>query len=245
MTRQAAYAQFAMWLQIQHPEVFAQLLSSSRTLGRLSEIYRGPRFAERSGQRLGDYADYFSAADSAADLAADVPDLDEIDVGAPALESGSSLEESISAETESATTASLQPSISEETALQTMQVPTLPPVAPTAAASSVGATLASNAGLIQATLSAANTIVTANAAAQVIAAQAQRAAAGLAPANVTYATVTDPTTGAVSTVPVLNTANGQLPLSTAGINALSPATFLQNYGLYIMLGLAALVVAMD
>ena len=245
LTQPQAYTQFALWLQKQHPDVFAELLKAAVTLSGLSAIYRAPSFSARASQRFGDYADYFSAADSAADLVASVPDfsLDEIDVSAPALNDAPSLEQSISDET--ATAASLTPSISEETALQTMQVPTVPISTPTAAASTVGQTLASNAGLIQATLSAANTIVTSNAAAQVIQAQAQRAAAGLAPANVSYATVTDPTTGAVSAVPVLNTGSGQLPLSTAGIDSLAPSTFLQNYGLYIMLGLAALIVAMD
>jgi hypothetical protein len=251
LTKSQAYAQFAMWLKMYHPAVFAQLVSASSTLGRLQALYRGPSFSARQSQRFGDYADYFDIG-SAASSIADVPSfsLDEIDVSAPALDEGPSLEQSVSDET--ALAASVQPSISEETALQTMQVPsvaesvpTMPTVTPTAAASNVGQTLANNAGLIQATLSAANTVVTSNAAAQLIQAQAQRAAAGLAPANVGYMTVTDPTTGAVSTIPVLNTGSGQLPLSTAGINQLSPATFLQNYGLYIMLGLAALVVAME
>ena len=237
MTRLQAYQQFAMWLQGQHPEVFAQLVSASNTLGKLQALYRGPRFVERSGQRLGDYADYFS--DAAVSVSYDIPSfsVDSIDLGASDIATGGSLESEIAGETSGA--ASLTPTSVAD------QVPTVPPVAPTAAASSVATTLASNAKLITATLSAANTIVTSNAAAAVIQAQANRAAAGLAPANVGYTSVTDPTTGAVSLVPVLNTANGQLPLSTAGIDQLAPSTFLQNYGLYIMLGLAALVVALD
>jgi hypothetical protein len=238
MTKQAAYAQFAMWLKKQHPEVFAQLLSASSTLGRLSEIYRGPRFSDRARHSFGDYADYASAAPDVSSIVADVPSfsLDQIDVSAPALDSGPSLEQSIASETAGA--ASLTPSLAAS-------VPTMPAVAPTAAASSVGQTLSQNAGLIQATLSAANTIVTSNAAAQLIKAQAQRAAAGLAPANVGYMTVTDPSTGQVSAIPVLNTGSGQLPLSMSGIDRLAPSTFLQNYGLYIMLGIAALIVATE
>jgi hypothetical protein len=227
-----------MWLQRNHPEVFAQLQGASATLGRLSAIYRGS-FARRTRQAFGDYADYVSAAGSDVAYAASaVPDftLDQIDVTAPALDAGPSLEQSIADETAGA--ASLTPDISSS-------VPTVPVSTPTAAASSLGQTLSQNAGLITATLNAANTIVTTKAAAQVIQAQAQRAAAGLAPANVSYTTVTDPTTGEVSAIPVLNTATGQLPLSTAGIDQLAPATFLQNYGLYILLGLAALVVATE
>jgi hypothetical protein len=239
MTKQAAYAQFAMWLKRQHPEVFAQLLSASSTLGRLSEIYRGPRFSRRSRHGLGDYADYASAAPDVSSIVADVPSfsLDQIDVSAPALDSGPSLEQSIASETAGAASLGI-PSLAAS-------VPTMPAVAPTAAASSVGQTLSQNAGLIQATLSAANTIVTSNAAAQLIKAQAQRAAAGLAPANVGYMTVTDPSTGQVSAIPVLNTGSGQLPLSMSGIDRLAPSTFLQNYGLYIMLGIAALIVATE
>lgn len=228
-----------MWLKRQHPDVFAQLLSTSKTLSGLQAVYRGPRFSRRARQGLGDYADYIGGAVSdASSIVADVPSfsLDQIDVSAPAVDAGPSLEQSIASETAGA--ASLTPSLAES-------IPTLPVVQPTAAASSVGQTLANNAGLIQATLSAANTIVTSSAAAQVIKAQAQRAAAGLAPANVGYRTVTDPATGEVSAIPVLNTGTGQLPLSTAGINRLAPSTFLQNYGLYIMLGIAAFVVATD
>jgi hypothetical protein len=241
VTKSDAYAQFAMWLSANHPAVFADLVSTSKTLGRMPEIYRGSFSSRREASRatLGDYADYFS--DAAVTVSYDIPSfsIDSIDPGALDLSTGgSSLESEISSETSGA--ASLTP-----TASVADSVPTMPPVAPTAAASSVGSTLASNAGLIQATLSAANTIVTSNAAAAVIAAQAQRAAAGLAPANVGYTSVTDPTTGAVSLIPVLNTGSGQLPLSTSGIDQLAPATFLQNYGLYIMLGLAALVVAME
>jgi hypothetical protein len=232
-----AYAQYAMWLRANHPQFFAQLLSASSTLGKLHAIYSGPRFSERNRHSLGDYADYFS--DAAVSVSYDIPtfSVDSLDIGASDLSTGSSLESEISSETSGVATLTPTPTADS--------VPTMPAVAPTADASTVASTLASNAKLITATLSAANTIVTSNAAAAVITAQAQRAAAGLAPADVGYASVTDPTTGAVSLVPVLNTANGQLPLTTGGINSLAPATFLQNYGLYIMLGLAALVVATE
>lgn len=241
MTKREAYEQFAMWLRAHHPALFAQLQSTSTTLGRLHALYRGPTFATRARHSLGDYADYFGAASDAVAYTADIPDitLDQIDVSAPALgDEGSSLEQDIASETAGA--ASLTPTVSTADT-----VPTAAPVAATPAASSIASALASNAGLITATLNAANTVVTSKAAAQLIQAQANRAAAGLAPADVGYATVTDEATGAVSAVPVLNTVNGQLPLSTAGIDALSPSTFLQNYGLYIMLGLAALVVAVE
>lgn len=240
MSRAQAYGQFAAWLQAMHPALFAQLLAASQTLSGLQALYRGPLFSARAAQSFGDYADYFDIGDSAADLADAAPDftLPEIDVTASAVDEGPSLEQEIASDTAGASspiTSQIAPD----------SVPTAPPVAPSAAASTVGSTLVANAGLLTATLNAAATVVTTKAAAQVIQAQAQRASSGLAPAAVSYVPVTDATTGIVSTVPVLNTANGQLPLSAAGIDSLAPATFLQNYGLYIVLGLAALVVALE
>lgn len=254
----AAYTQFAVWLQLNHPALFAQLASVANKSSQLGRIYRDS-FAHRRSQQMGDYYDFADFGSDASDFSnafADTPisvdlDIPEMNLSDSLLSDmqSPSIADSISAETQGAATLSEQVDAGAVPALPPIQsaasIPTMPPVQPSSSASSVGSTLAANAGLITASLNAANTIITSNTAAQVIQAQAQRAAAGLAPANVGYQTYTDPTTGAVSLVPVLNGANGQLPLNTAGINALSPATFLQNYGLYIMLGLAALVVAMD
>ncbi len=256
------YTQFAVWLQKTHPEVFARILASAQKLQGLNALYRGPAFVRRQSQAMGDYSDYFSSAplDSGIDWStvADITPADfNIDTGGSLLDSvgdygeDSSLSDQISAQTAAA---AQQPAPDIVMNIPTdisssigsgIDIPTLPVTSPSSAASTVGSILAANAHLLTTALQAASTVLSTNAAANLIQAQANRAAAGLAPANVSYQTYTDPTTGQVQTVPVLNTGNGQLPLNTAGINALSPSTFLQNYGLYIMLGLAALVVALE
>jgi hypothetical protein len=263
LSPQAAYTQFAAWVQAWHPNVFNQLVAAAAREAALGAIYRDT-FARRTGQAFGDYADYFTDVSSAVDYDASVlPEIDVTGSSSSLLDSldtsgsgggslldnldtssdTSSISSDVAAETASATAAPITTDISAET--PDASIPTATTATPSAAASSVGSTLASNATLITAALRAASTVLSTQAAAAVIQAQAQRAAAGLAPANVSYATYTDPVTGVVSTVPVLNTGSGQLPLTTAGINELAPSTFLQNYGLYIMLGLAALVVAWE
>jgi hypothetical protein len=265
LTPQDAYTQFAAWVQAWHPNVFNALVSAAAKEVALGDLYRGPMFAERQSQRFGDYADYFSdLSDAVSYDAGDFADLDltgsaggslldtldtSTDTGGGSLldnldEENNSIASGVEAET-ATTDIPIASSTVDAGTLDTSSIPTTTTDTPSAAASSVGSTLAANSSLITAALRAASTVLSTQAAAAVIQAQAQRAAAGLAPANVGYATVTDPTTGLVSTVPVLNTGTGQLPLTTAGINALAPATFLQNYGLYIMLGLAALVVAWE
>jgi hypothetical protein len=258
LTKAQAYTQFATWLERQHPDVFSVLLSQSQRLSGLAVIYRG-RFADRRESARQAFGDYYLSATDISDLATTFDTstdlLPEITVTADAgggatlidsLDSGPSIADQVSAQTAIATANPITTPI--ETAVPTdvtAAIPTAPVSPPSSAASTVGQTLVNNTGLLRSALNAANTVITSNAAAAVITAQAQRAAAGLAPANVSYIPVTDSSTGQVSTVPVLNTASGQLPLSTSGINALAPATFLQNYGLYIMLGLAALVVAWE
>jgi hypothetical protein len=105
------------------------------------------------------------------------------------------------------------------------------------AVSTVGKFLSSSQGL-QTVLSAANAIASSTAAAAIITAQAQRAAAGQAPANVRYYTTQNPTTGQVSAIPYINGA----PISQGQIAALQPS-FLQRYGIWLILGAAALIVA--
>ena len=104
------------------------------------------------------------------------------------------------------------------------------------AVSDVGSFLQNSSGL-RTVLNAVNSAVSAPAAAQVIVTQAQRAAAGVAPANVTYTAVADPNTGEISAVPTMN---GQT-LTAAQIAALQPS-FLQRYGIWLIFGAAALVV---
>lgn len=232
-----SYTQFAAWLQRVHPDVFAKLLANVQKLSGLSALYRG-RFAGRREASRNTFGDYEIDLSSLADAIgpADYAPMD------------FSITDAISADTAGA---ELSPmgltagSVSAPTYLTQDQIPTLTTASPSSSASSVGNFLSNLATpqVALAALRAATTIVTSNNAANVITAQANRAAAGQAPANVSYIPVTDSSTGIVTAQPVLNTSNGQLPLSASGINSLAPATFLQNYGLYIMLGLAALVFA--
>jgi hypothetical protein len=256
---QASYTQLAVWLQRYEPALFQTLLAKSRKLSALGDLYRGPFFTDRARHSFGDYADYFSDAASIVDYSSsavgDIGDvLDDDDFISGSLESEleePSISEGVAAETANASDLPIASNVSDaplpsdvtnplDIQGDASSIPTMPTAAVNSAASTVGQTLSSNAGLLVATLNAANTILSANAAANLVAAQAARAAAGLAPANVSY--VAD---GSGNLVPVLNTGSGQLPLTAAGVDALAPATFLQNYGLYIMLGLAGLVLAME
>jgi len=75
----------------------------------------------------------------------------------------------------------------------------------------------------------------------VLQAQSARALTGAAPANVSY--VTNPLTGQVT--PVLNTAGGTVPLSSSLLSSITPSglsAFLSQYGLWLALGAAGLVV---
>lgn len=248
----AAYSQFAVWLQRHEPDVFAQLLSSAQKMSALGALYRG-RFTgvrrESSRSQFGDYASYTGIVD----ISAPSPDttmLDPIVVESSAGGGGAfdnSLAAAVSADT-AGTALDVSPTVvleNQPPADLQANIPTMPTASVGSAASSVGSFLSSLASpqVALAALKAATQIVSTNATANVITAQAQRAANGQAPANVSYIPVTDNATGIVSPMPVLNTGQGQLPLSSAGINRLAPSTFLQNYGLYIMLGLAALVFA--
>lgn len=256
MNKAAAYTQLAAWVQKNHPEVFAAWVDIANRQTQLGLIYRSRLFSARESQKLGDYSDYIAdIGEAAGDIADDssfYSAIDDLDIGAADsslldnLDDSGSIANDVSAETAIADANPLTTSIDVgSTPDITTSIPTSVTAAPSSAAASVGSTLAANSTLITTALKAASTILSANAAASVIAAQAQRAAAGLAPANVGYVTSTNPLTGQVTATPVLNTANGQLPLTGSGIDALSPSTFLQNYGLYIMLGLAALVVATE
>jgi hypothetical protein len=248
----AAYDQFAVWLQRQHPDVFAQLLAQAQKIQGLGRLYRGRFTGRESSRGLGDYASYIDLSSVASDAAAASPDmLDAITVESAYTGGGSAFDNSLSAAV-SADTAGVNLDVSPTVALDAgapadlqTNIPTMPSASVGSAASSVGSFLSSLATpqVALAALRAATQVITANDTAKVITAQAQRAANGQAPANVSYVPVTDNATGIVSAMPVLNTGQGQMHLSTAGINALAPSTFLQNYGLYIMLGLAALVFA--
>lgn len=228
-----AYTQFAAWLERRHPDVFAQLLANARKVQGIGALVRGTRFSERTRHGFGDYyIDLSSLADAVGPSEYSASDF--------------SIANAVSADTAGAELSPIAGANPSMPSLSTDQIPTFSAPA-SSSASSVGSFLSSLATpqVVMSALKAATQIITTNATANVIQAQAQRAAAGQAPANVSYIPVTDSTTGIVSPQAVLNTPSGQLPLTGAGINALAPATFLQNYGLYIMLGLAALLVSME
>lgn len=250
-----SYTQLAVWIERHEPVLFSQLVAKTQKLKALGDLYRAPPFYRREGQALGDYGDYFSDVASAISYTASDIDLsnislDTFDTGSLEAELAEpSIADSVAAETAGAVETPI--SVNEDLGLPSdianvnipdvsASIPTMPNVSnPSASASTVGQALSSNAGLLVATLNAANTVLQANAASNLLQAQASRAAAGLAPANVSY--VSTPS----GVVPVLNTGSGQLPLTGSGINALAPSTFLQSYGLYIMLGLAGLVLVME
>jgi hypothetical protein len=166
--------------------------------------------------------------------------------------SGTPSKDEIAAQTASAANPDLSTAITAQNLAATIETPPTVSVADTvattsgnpvsAAASSVGSFLSSAQGgqILLATLKGASAIVNSVAAANVIEAQAQRAAAGLQPANVGYTLVTDPTTGQQTAVPVLNQNGNQIALGSNAVSALAPPGFLQNYGVYLIMGAAAL-----
>lgn len=257
----AANIQFAAWLQKNHPQVFKVLLKKA-TASAMGAIYRGNFDQRRQAlEGFGDYGDYFSYFSSAVsdstglpalsdisnldnsnlvDSVTDTPvttDLDDQLQSEPLEPSGD-----LDAETAVAPTVAID-SGDAASSITPSGVPTAPASAPTSATSSVGNYLTSPAGaqVLSAAITGAAQIVNANTAANVIESQAARAAAGLAPANVSYVATTNPTTGQSTVTPVLNTSSGAVALSNAGIEAMTPSSFLQEYGLYIMLGIGAFV----
>ena len=226
-----SFTQFAGWLKKNHPAPFNQLLKASVA-------------AKQSS--LGDLDDLGDDTDTDIDVPdVTVPDIT-IDLDLPQLGTGD-----LTGEPDffTSTGNSGAPSSTEISAL-TSGAGNIALTAPTASLSpstpdtqSVGDFIASaqSGQVIQAIASGANKIVTSQAAAATISAQAARAAAGLAPANISYTTVTNPATGEVTAVPVLNSATGSTPLNAAGIASLIPPSFLQSNGIWIMLGLAALL----
>lgn len=251
----AANVQFAAWLQKNHPAVFQSLLKRA-TAQSMGAIYRG-NFAARSAklEGFGDYGDYFSYFSSAVSDSTGLPSLDysDLDVAVDTAPVTTDLDDQLQsapietsgdldAETAVAPTVAID-SGDAASSMTPSSVPTAPASAPTAATSSVGNYLSTPAGtqVLAAALTGTAQIINAASAASVITAQAQRAAAGMAPANVSYVATTNPSTGEATVTPVLNTSSGAVALSNAGIDALSPASFLQDYGLYIMLGIGALI----
>ncbi len=250
--------QLAAWIQTNHPALFNVLLKRAKSQA-LHGLYPGS-FIGRLGQD--DLSDYFNSAD-AADAVAN-SDLSATDSGAVLPEITVTAENPNSTELtgsgggagsdEEAT--SIQTAIANETAMANIpmtavtadisgpapsvnitpdSVPTTSTSSTSSALSAVGNYLTSAQG-ITTLLKGAATIATTNATAALIQSQAQRAAAGLAPANVSYGAVTDPNTGIVTPVPVLNTAAGASPLSAAQIANLAPSTFLAQYGVYLLIG---------
>lgn len=105
--------------------------------------------------------------------------------------------------------------------------------------SAVGNFLASPGG-VQSLVKLATAVVSAQT--PVISTQAARAAAGLAPAPISY--VTNPLTGAVT--PVLTTTGGSVPVGNSLLSALTPSglsQFVSQYGLYLGLGIALFMFA--
>jgi hypothetical protein len=225
-----ASVQFAAWLQKNHPAPFNQLLKASLAAKRLGDL---------------DDLDFDTSDIEVPDV--EVPDIS-LDLDLPPLSGTDFFSLGNSGAPTSTEISQLTAGASAPVAVS---APTMPPptanTGNTSALQSVGNFIASPGGgqVIQAITSGANQIVTSQAAAATIAAQAARAAAGLAPANVTYTTYTDPNTGQVTAVPVLNGSQGSLPLNASGISALIPASFLQSSGLWIIVGLAALYFLME
>lgn len=210
MTPQSAIA-FAAWLQVQHPKVFASLVKTAKS----------------SPKKLGDLDwDDFAAAD-------------DFDSAPSTSETEFSIADSVSAETAFADSpisvdSNFTPGGVDAFAPSTGNVPTIAPATGGvgAAVAAVGNFLASNPKVITTALGAAASIINTNAQAQAIAAQAARAAAGQAPANITYNSAGQP---------VLNTSSGQVPLNSSQISALTPSNILQSSMVWIILGAAALL----
>jgi hypothetical protein len=262
------YDQLAVWIEARHPRLFAVLRDAAVTQ-KLGTVYAG-NFAERRPlEGLGQYEDYFSdASDDISDDASDfdITGLGDTDSGGPldlpsvttddSLEasiqnSGLPTNDEIAAQTVSAANPSVQTAITDQDLSATLATPTVnipsdvattPSVPVSSAASSVGSFLSSQNGasILLATLKGANQIVSSLAAANVIEAQAARAAAGYAPANIGYTTTTDPNTGQVTVVPVLNQNGSQIALGDNAVDSIAPPGFLQNYGVYLIVGAAAL-----
>lgn len=255
-----SYIQFAQWLQKNHPAVFKQLLAGSQKNAQLSALYGGS-FVGRFGDISVDYdlsaAPSFDTSSVDTSSAFDTSGAFDTNALFDSPESGGLDAFTGTADTGPITTdlnsyltdqANINLGVAGETATATLQAPTLPDTippmpasAPSTSASSVGSFLASGSGLL-ALAKAATTVAGGIVAANVIQAQAQRAAAGQAPANVSYTTYTDPATGIVSTIPVVNTTAGQVPLQS--VSSLTPS-FLQSNLPLLLLGAAALIYLME
>lgn len=211
MTPASAIA-FASWLQTQHPSVFKAVVRASKKKPGLSD------------------------GDLDFDFDADTTDLDFSD-GISADSNAFDLSDAISGET---TAIDTNPIMAESdvgglNAFQpnSVNVPTIAPASGGVSSllSSIGNFLNTPQG-INTVISATNQIALANSQAAVIQAQAQRAAAGQLPANVSYTSTGQP---------VLNTSSGQIPLNSSQIQALAPQSLLQSPFLWIILGAAALL----
>lgn len=224
-----ATVQFAAWLQKNHPAPFNKLLRASLA----------------AKQKLGDLDDFDTSDIEVPDV--EVPDIS-LDLNLPTLSEPDFFDLGNSGAPTSTEISQLTAGANAPLAVSapTMQAPTVN-TGGVSALQSVGNFIASPGGgqVIQAITSGANKIVTSQEAAATIAAQAARAAAGYAPANVSYTTYTDPNTGQVTAVPVLNGQNGYLPLNSTGISALIPSSLLQGGGIWLILGLAALYLLME
>jgi hypothetical protein len=210
-----SYTQFAAWLQFNHPDVFGLLKTAAEHQATLDTIYKSNFSGRRGMGTFGDYFDYVS------DITSSLPDTSTLtDLTESTLFSDLDIPSIDVGSLDSAVTPT-------EISTLTQSATSTPVVAP---------------DITTDTVSGANQVVGSIAAANVIQAQAARAASGLAPANVTYTTSVDPATGQVTAIPVLNTANGAIAVSASQI---APATFLQKWGLYIMLALGAFVIIGD